>query len=104
MDRPGRRLLLPALLIGALAAPLAAQTRTSVANSRYDITFDTTTAKTRSLNVAMTFAVSGPGPVVLSRPVWTPGTYEVTFFDRNVPTFAPSASGRALDWDKTSFS
>ena len=40
----------------------------------------------------MTFDVTGPGPVLLSFPAWTPGAYELSCFARWVSNFAPAAA------------
>ena len=74
-----------------------------VANVRYALTFDATTSKARQLNVAMTFDVTGDGPVSLSLPVWTPGSYEVGDFAKFVVGFDATADGRAIPWNKTSY-
>ena len=58
-------------------------------------------AQTRTLKVAMSFDVAGPGPVLLSLPAWTPGAYELSFFARWVSNF--TADGRATGrWPGTS--
>ncbi|HEX6559147.1 MAG TPA: PDZ domain-containing protein [Longimicrobiales bacterium] len=83
--------------------PLHAQSAT-IANVHFDLTFDTATARSRSINMSMQFDVAGNGPVLLSLPVWTPGAYEVTYFDKNVLSFTPTSGGKPLAWDKTSYS
>jgi predicted metalloprotease with PDZ domain len=80
---------------GAQSAPLS--------NLRYEITFDSATAEKRTLKVAMSFDVAGPGPVLLSLPAWTPGAYEMTWFARWVGSFTPTAGDRALAWDKLDY-
>ena len=85
-------------------APLAAQSGAQIANVRYDLTFNATTAKTRTINMSMTFDVQGSGPVLLSLPVWTPGAYEVSYFDKKILSFQPTSAGKPLTWDKTSYS
>ncbi|MFL5516788.1 MAG: PDZ domain-containing protein [Gemmatimonadales bacterium] len=72
-------------------------------NLRYEVTFDSASAKARTLKVAMSFNVAGPGPVLLSIPAWTPGAYELSFFARWVSGFAPEAGGRPLAWDKLDY-
>jgi predicted metalloprotease with PDZ domain len=75
-------------------------------NLRYEIRFDSTTARTRTIRVAMSFDVTGPGPVLLSFPAWTPGAYELGWFARWVSDFRPTAGGdstRALTWDKLDY-
>ena len=99
-----------ALVRLALAALAVAGTSTSAAvaqkapaparsapltNLRYEITFDSTTAATRTIKVAMSFDVAGPGPVLLSLPAWTPGAYELSSSRAGSPTSRPAA-GRPL--------
>jgi predicted metalloprotease with PDZ domain len=99
------------LLMATLLAwtPAAAQTTPAPARSapltdlRYEITFDSTTAQTRTIKVAMDFTVAGPGPVLLSLPAWTPGAYEISFFARWVSNFAAAAGDRSLTWDKLDY-
>ena len=85
------------------AAPAAAPVSAPLANIRYEITFDSLTAQARTLQVAMSFDVQGPGPVLLSFPAWTPGAYELSWFARWVSNFAPSAADKPLGWDKLDY-
>jgi predicted metalloprotease with PDZ domain len=41
-----------------------------------------------------------PNETDLVMPVWTPGSYLIREFERNVQDFAADANGRALDWEK----
>ena len=71
-----------ALTVGAtLASPLSAQERplvsAPVSDVRYDVTFDSASAASRTLRVAMSFDVAGTNSVLLSLPAWTPGAYEL---------------------------
>ncbi len=96
-----------AALVGSAAAsaqtaPVPARSA-PLTNLRYEITFDSTTAQTRTIKVAMDFNVSGPGPVLLSFPAWTPGAYELSFFARWVSNFAATAGDQALTWDKLDY-
>jgi predicted metalloprotease with PDZ domain len=81
------------------AAPVSAP----LGDIRYEITFDSITAQSRTLQVAMSFDVTGPGPVLLSFPAWTPGAYELSFFARWVSNFAPTADDKPLRWDKLDY-
>ncbi len=83
----------------APAAPVSAP----LTNVRYDVTFDSITAQARRLQVSMSFDVAGPGPVLLSLPAWTPGSYELSFFARWVSDFTPSAGDKPLGWDKLDY-
>jgi predicted metalloprotease with PDZ domain len=84
-----------AFVQGAQSAPIS--------GVRYDVTFDSTTAATRQLHVAMSFTVDGQGPVLLSLPSWTPGAYEVGNFARWVSAFSATSAGKTLSWDKLDF-
>jgi predicted metalloprotease with PDZ domain len=83
--------------------PAAPPVSAPLANLRYEITFDSTTAQTRTLKVAMSFDVAGPGPVLLSFPAWTPGAYELSFYARWVENFTPMAGDTPLGWDKLDY-
>lgn len=81
---------------GAVSAPIG--------DEHYEVTVDSTTTSARHIDVAMTFTVLGPGPVVLSLPAWTPGSYEMSWFARWVWSFTPTSSdGRPLTWDKVDY-
>lgn len=100
------------LLLG-LASGLQAQQRTPptqaaprsapITNLRYDLTFDSTTARDRVMKVAMSFDVGGSGPVLLSLPAWTPGAYEISNFARWVVSFSASAGDKPVRWDKLDY-
>lgn len=104
-----RAWFLAGLVLLAVAGQARAQQATPtprsapLTNLRYEITFDSTTAQTRTLKVAMDFDVAGPGPVLLSLPAWTPGAYELSFFARWVSNFTPMAGEKALTWDKLDY-
>src|SRR5689334_5459675 len=85
------------------AAPAAAPVSAPLDNIRYEITFDSLTAQARTLQVAMSFDVRGPGPVLLSFPAWTPGAYELSWFARWVSNFTPTAGDKPLGWDKLDY-
>jgi predicted metalloprotease with PDZ domain len=100
--------LAPTILLAAHgAAQQPAPPRSApLTNIRYDVTFDSTSATTRTIQVAMTFDVAGPGPVLLSFPAWTPGAYELSWFARWVSNFRPSPAAdtlKALTWDKLDY-
>lgn len=79
----------------------AAQVAPAAAGLQYELRFDSASAATRTVRVALRFDVAGPGPLLLSLPAWTPGAYEISNFARKVSSFGASAGGRALAWDKT---
>jgi predicted metalloprotease with PDZ domain len=92
----------PAAPAAPVAAPAAAAMRSApISNIAYEVTFDSATASSRSLRVAMRFdAAAGGGPVLLSLPAWTPGAYEISDFAKQVMNFAAESNGRPLQWDK----
>ncbi len=85
--------------------PVAARALQSapISNVRYDITFDTTTARTQTVKIGMAFTVTGAGHVLLSLPSWTPGAYEISNFARWVSNFSATADGKELHWDKADY-
>src|SRR3954464_14296972 len=42
-----------------------------------------------------------PNETNLVMPVWTPGSYMIREFERNVQDFAADVDGRSLEWSKT---
>jgi predicted metalloprotease with PDZ domain len=107
---PGRLLAASlAIALTARSAPAqqAAPRSAPLSNLRYEITFDSATAASRTIKVGMSFDVAGPGPVLLSFPAWTPGAYELSWFARWVSHFTPTvggaAGGKALAWDKLDY-
>lgn len=98
------------LLAIAAAAPLRAQAPRAappvsapLANLRYEVAFDSASAIERTLRVTVTFEIRGPGPVLLSFPTWTPGSYEIANFARYVTGFAATTGGKPLGWDKLDY-
>jgi predicted metalloprotease with PDZ domain len=95
------------------AAPLAHAQRAATAappprsaplnNLRYEVTFDSATAAERTIKVSLSFDVAGPGPVLLSLPAWTPGSYEVNNFARWISNFSAMAGDKPLTWDKLDY-
>ncbi|MGH7646710.1 MAG: hypothetical protein ACREND_01220, partial [Gemmatimonadaceae bacterium] len=51
-----------------------------ISDIHYDVTVDSTTARTRDLAVTMHFHVAGTKPVVLALPAWSPGHYTLLWF------------------------
>jgi len=72
-------------------------------NIRYELTFDTVTARQRSLHVTMRFDVGSAAPVQVSLPAWTPGAYEISNYARKVSNFSATAAGHAAVWDKADY-
>ncbi|MGH7508840.1 MAG: PDZ domain-containing protein [Gemmatimonadales bacterium] len=104
--------LLTAGLLGSSASVAAQQRRpitpaparsAAISDIRYQVTFDSTTAQQRTIEVVMSFQVAGTGPVLLSLPAWTPGAYEINNFARWVLGFTAAAGDEPLDWDKLDY-
>lgn len=111
-ERPLRGALPLALLLLLAPALHAQQKRTvtpavirsaPITNLRYDLAFDSATARQRTIKVAMSFDVAGPGPVLLSLPAWTPGAYEISNFARWLVGFNATGGEKPLVWDKLDF-
>jgi hypothetical protein len=87
------RLFLIAATVSVPPVILSAQSSRSIPISqiRYDVTFDSTTAESRNIDVAMSFTTDQPGEVLLSLPAWTPGDYEIANFARYVNRFGAIA-------------
>lgn len=83
----------------ALGAQSSA-TSALVTDIRYEVTFTQANGESRLVSSAMTFTVGGSAPVLLSLPAWTPGSYEIDNFARNVENFAAEEAGASLGWDK----
>jgi predicted metalloprotease with PDZ domain len=76
------------------AAPLAAQE----APVRY--TVEVRDPASKLFHVTAEFPAAGD-ELVVSLPAWTPGSYDIENYARNVREFAASGAGdRALDWDR----
>jgi predicted metalloprotease with PDZ domain len=102
-----RTLVCALILTGASAAaqqktlpPTAPAQSAPITNLRYELTFDSTTARQRTIKVAMSFDVGGQGAVLLSLPAWTPGAYQLSNFSRWVSNFSAGTAGKAVRWDK----
>lgn len=71
-----------------------------ITNVRYNLTFKAAQGVDRAVDVTMTFNAANKAAVLLSLPVWTPGSYEVTNFARFVSAFSATARGKPVRWDK----
>lgn len=78
---------------GTISAPISAV--------GYTVTFTPATARARQIRVSMAFTVGGSAPVLLSLPAWTPGSYEISNFSRNVLGFGAEQGGVVLRWEKS---
>ncbi len=96
------------LLLTGLVAPLlppraSAQpsaTSAPITDIRYEVTFTRANGERRQVTSAMTFTVGGTDAVLLSIPKWTPGSYEIDNFARDVADFSAEQAGATLTWDK----
>ncbi len=66
----------------------------------FEVSLGAEEAFTQSLRVTARFHVEGREPVLLSMPAWTPGSYEIANFARQVSEFAATQDGAALRWEK----
>jgi predicted metalloprotease with PDZ domain len=89
----------PAAMPGAVPTP-SAQPSAPISNVRYGVRFDSTTAARRMIAVEMSFTAASAGPVLLSLPAWTPGSYEIANFARFVNDFRAQRGEQQLGWDK----
>ncbi len=97
-------LLTPMMHAQQKKAPAAAVSRSApITSVRYELTFDSTTASRGTIKVAMSFDVSGPGPVLLSLPAWTPGAYEFGNYARWAVGFTATSGDSPLVWDKLDY-
>lgn len=83
--------------------PLSPQPLHGQTNIRYELSFDSASARQRTLHVAMRFEVAGTAPVLLSLPAWTPGAYEISNYARKVSNFSATSGGRPAIWDKADY-
>jgi predicted metalloprotease with PDZ domain len=81
------------------AAPVRAYAQ-AVADVRYDVVCDRETAREREIHVEMSFAVTSDAPVALSLPAWTPGSYSLDNYARNVRDMRAWQDGSQIRWDK----
>jgi predicted metalloprotease with PDZ domain len=101
------------LLLVLFVPPVGAQQRkpapapmprsAPISNIRYEVAFNSTTAAQRTIEVAMSFDVTGTEPVLLSLPAWTPGAYEISNFARWIVGFGATSGDTTLAWDKLDF-
>ena len=88
------------LAVAATNTQAQAPRSVPISNVRYEVKFDTATAQSRTIGVAMRFSASKAGDVLLSLPEWTPGAYEVSNYARFITTFAATEGADSLSWDK----
>jgi predicted metalloprotease with PDZ domain len=92
------------VIAGAQApAPAAPAVSAPISAVGYHITIDSADAAQRQIRVAMTFSVASAAPVLLAIPAWTPGSYQLGYWAKNVSAFAATADGKPLSWDKADY-
>lgn len=118
--KPAQRVLLLSGLAAALSPPgVVVQAATAnqqdvptstagaaisgISDVRYAVTFDSSTAQSGEIHVDMSFTSNGAGPVELSLPAWTPGSYELDNFARYVHNFDVTSDGEPVRWDKSDY-
>jgi predicted metalloprotease with PDZ domain len=84
------------LLAGLLAAPAGAQTREAI---RYTLRFPA--PQTNYVEVEAIVPTDGRPAIELMMAVWTPGSYLIREYERNVEAVKASAASRALPIEKT---
>jgi predicted metalloprotease with PDZ domain len=98
MEAPLAVLLAAAALITVVGSPAAAQSQAESASGRqaihYTVSFPA--PQTHYVEVVATIPSEGRPEVELMMAVWTPGSYLVREYERNVEALAASAGGRAL--------
>ncbi len=78
----------------------------AAAQAPVDISFTVAMSKPHThlfdIDVAIKRTANGPQEELLVMPVWTPGSYLIREFERNVQDFAAAdAAGQSLKWEKT---
>ena len=77
--------------------------RHGITTVRYDVTFDASTAPDRLIHVAMSFDVDDDQAIALSLPSWTPGSYQLDNFAKNVRNVSAHLASSEIHWDKSDF-
>lgn len=112
--RPGRRVLAARATLACLLTACATARPSTVASHllvpsapisdvRYDVTANPDLGRRHTIGVTMRFHVSGPGPVVLALPAWSPGHYELLWFASHVLHFSAESGGHPLEWHKLDY-
>ena len=100
----GSRAWVRLCLVLLAAVPLRAQGRPLVSAPVTDLRFEITAGRVEIANgtlaVTVRFGVAGAQPVLLSMPAWTPGSYEIANFAKEVTGFSATQNDVPLRWDK----
>src|ERR1044072_469044 len=85
-----------------LALPFLAAAQTQPVDISFTVAMSRPHTHLFDIDVAIKRAANAPQEEVLVMPVWTPGSYLVREFERNVQDFAVAdAAGQPLKWEKT---
>src|SRR5829696_7960087 len=84
-----------------IALPLLAVAQTAPVDISFTVAMPRPHTHLLEIDVAIKRATNGPQEELLVMPVWTPGSYMVREFARNVQDFtATTPTGGALKWEK----
>ena len=95
--------LLSALLLASIGTQVEGAELHGISNVRYDVRYDLVTSARREIHVEMSFDVDGAEPIQLSLPSWTPGSYELDNYAKNVRAVFARQNDADIHWDKTDF-
>ncbi len=86
----------------ATSAPVTSAPSTSapVTDLQFEVTAGRAEVANGQVDVTVRFRVAGTQPVVLSMPSWTPGSYSLDHFAREVSGFDAKQGATAVRWDK----
>ncbi|HEY7861197.1 MAG TPA: hypothetical protein VIB98_07100, partial [Gemmatimonadaceae bacterium] len=87
----------------AQGAPQPSAVSAPITGVGYRITIDSADAQARRIRVAMTFTVASTAPVLLAIPAWTPGSYQLGYWAKNVSAFSATSDGKPVSWDKADY-
>jgi len=96
-------------ILGSLALTVAAVTpgrapvTHGIADIVYDVTWTRETAARREIHVEMSFSVDDDAVVSLSLPSWTPGSYQLDDYAKNVRGVWATGDDVEIHWDKADF-
>ena len=97
---PKRRVVCAAALL--LVLPLLAAAQTQPVEIAFTVAMSRPHTHLFDIDVAIKRTANGPQEEELVMPVWTPGSYLIREFERNVQDFAVAdATGQPLKWEKT---
>jgi len=86
--------------VGQTGSAQESVTSAPLRDIHYDVIFTAASAARRQVTAEMRFTASAGEPIILSLPAWTPGSYSISNFARNVSNFSAVQSSAPLKWDK----